>query len=97
MKRVLTEEEIPQDVIDKAERWHDKRKDFDPGAHAAVVHAVFQEILKVPDGQWDNRTSLRPILARFPKDGKGLYSKANLIATYRHMVAEGDLDPDPEL
>ena len=35
MKRVLTEEEIPQDVIDKAERWHDKRKDFDPGAHAA--------------------------------------------------------------
>ena len=97
MKRVLTEEEIPQDVIDKAERWHDKRKDFDPGAHAAVVHTVFQEILKVPDGQWDNRTSLRPILARFPKDGKGLYSKANLIATYRHMVAEGDLDPDPEL
>ena len=97
MKRVLTEEEIPQDVIDKAERWHDKRKDFDPGAHAAVVHVIFQEILKVPDGQWDNRTSLRPILARFPKDGKGLYSKANLIATYRHMVAEGDLDPDPEL
>jgi elongator complex protein 3 len=97
MKRVLAEEEIPRDVIEKAERWHDKRKDFDPGAHSAVVHVIFQEILKVPDGQWDNRTSLRPILARFPKDGKGLYSKANLIAAYRHMVAEGDMDAEPEL
>ena len=40
---------------------------------------------------------MTPILSRFPKDGKGLYSKANLIAGYRHLVAEGDLEPDPLL
>jgi elongator complex protein 3 len=28
---------------------------------------------------------------------KGYYSKANLIAGYRHLVAEGDLEPDPLL
>ena len=95
MRRVLTQDEIPQDVIDKADRWHEKRKDFEPAPHSAILHAIFQQVLKVPEEEWDNRQSLRPILARFPKDGKGLYSKANLIAGYRHLVAEGDLDADP--
>ena len=34
---------------------------------------------------------------RFPKDGKGLYSKASLVAGYRHLVAEGDIETDPLL
>ena len=40
-------------------------------------------------------TGLRPILRLYPKEGKGLYSKSNLVAGYRHLVAEGDIDPDP--
>ena len=31
------------------------------------------------------------------KQGKGLYSKANLIAGYRYLVAEGDIEADPLL
>ena len=39
------------------------------------------------------RTSngLQPILVRHP-NRKGLYSKANLIAGYRYLVAEGDIE-----
>jgi hypothetical protein len=30
MKRVLSQEEIPADVIEKAAAWQAKRRDFDP-------------------------------------------------------------------
>jgi len=81
----------------KSQQWQEKRDTFDPAEHSAPIYAIFQSILQVPEGEWDNRTNLRPILTDFPKDGKGLYSKANLIAGYRHLVAEGDMDPDPLL
>lgn len=97
MKRILTLEEIPADVLQKNEDWQRKRNNFDPAQHSAELYAVFQQILQVPEKEWDTRKTLTPILSRFPKDGKGLYSKANLIAGYRHLVAEGDLEPDPLL
>lgn len=97
MKRILQPDEIPDDVLEKNRRWQAKRSDFDPAAHSVELYAIFQEIMQVPDEEWDLHTSLRPILTRYPKGGKGLYSKANLIAGYRHLVAEGDLDPDPAL
>ena len=97
MKRILSIEEIPNDVLEKSARWQRRRGVFDPAKHSATIYAIFQEILNVPEDDWDNRTSLRPILTRFPKEGKGLYAKANLIAGYRHMVAEGDIEPDPIL
>ena len=97
MKRILQPNEIPDDVLEKNRRWQAKRSDFDPAMHSAEVYAIFQEIMQVPDEEWDLHTSLRPILTRYPKGGKGLYSKANLIAGYRRLVAEGDLDPDPAL
>src|SRR5690349_10712769 len=97
MKRILTLEEIPADVLQKNEDWQRKRNNFDPAQHSAELYAVFQQILQVPEKEWDTRKTLTPILSRFPKDGKGLYSKANLIAGYRHLIAEGDLEPDPLL
>jgi elongator complex protein 3 len=97
MKRILQPNEIPDDVLEKNRRWQAKRSDFDPAMHSAEIYAIFQEIMQVPDEEWDLHTSLRPILTRYPKGGKGLYSKANLIAGYRRLVAEGDLDPDPAL
>lgn len=97
MKRILTLEEIPADVLQKNEDWQRKRNNFDPAQHSAELYAVFQQILQVPEKEWDTRKTLTPILSRFPKDGIGLYSKANLIAGYRHLVAEGDLEPDPLL
>ncbi len=97
MKRILLLDEIPADVLEKNQEWLDKRRDYDPAQHSAALYAIFQQIQQVPDAEWDYRKSLTPILARFPKEGKGLYSKANLIAGYRHLVAEGDLEADPLL
>jgi elongator complex protein 3 len=97
MKRILSLEEIPSDVLEKNQEWLSKRAGYDPARHSAQLYAIFQQILQVPEQEWDHRKSLTPILARFPKEGKGLYSKANLIAGYRHLVAEGDIEPDPLL
>ncbi len=97
MKRIIPLEEIPQDVLDKSDAWHRKRFGYAPAEHSALLHAIFQRVVKVPEPEWDMRTSLKAILSRFPKDGKGFYSKAELIAGYRHLVAEGDLEADPLL
>jgi elongator complex protein 3 len=97
MKRILTLDEIPADVLAKNQAWQAKRGDYAPAENSAQLYAIFQAIRQVPDAEWDARKSLTPILSRFPKQGKGLYSKANLIAGYRHLVAEGDLEADPLL
>jgi len=97
MKRILPPNEIPHDVLEKNRQWQSKRGAFDPAAHSAEFYAIFQDILQIPEEEWDLHTSLRPILTRFPKEGKGLYSKANLVAGFRHLIAEGDMEPDPVL
>ena len=97
MKRILAPEEIPADVIKKVEVWQAKRRDFEPAHHAAALYAIFQAVLAIPEAAWDDYRSLQPILMRFPRDGSGLYSKANLVAGYHHLVAEGDLARDPLL
>ena len=97
MKRIIPLEEIPDDVLEKGRLWQESRNNFDPAAHSAHMTAIFQRILAVPDAEWRPKEGLRSILARFPKDGKGLYSKANLIAGYRHLIDEGDLEPDPTI
>ena len=94
MKRILAPEDVPAEVHEIAEAWQ-KRSRFDPAGHAAILHAVFQEIPRVPAHEWHPDHSLRSILARYPKEGKGFYSKANLVAGYRHLIEEGDLDADP--
>jgi elongator complex protein 3 len=97
MKRVLDRSEIPADVLEKSDAWQAKRSSFDPALHSAPLMAIFTEAAAVADEQWHDRHSLQAILMRHPKEGKGLYSKANLIAGYRFLVGEGDLDPDPLL
>ncbi|RME63898.1 MAG: tRNA uridine(34) 5-carboxymethylaminomethyl modification radical SAM/GNAT enzyme Elp3, partial [Caldilineae bacterium] len=94
MKRILTPEEIPADVLETARHWQRKRT-FDPAAYAATLHAIFREIQAVPEETWDAKRSLRTILAAYPKDGKGFFSKSDLVAGYRHLVEEGDLAPEP--
>lgn len=97
MKRIIPLEEIPADILLKTQEWQDKRSGYDPAAHSAILNAIFKEIGQVDESEWDMRTSLKRILSRFPKDGKGFYSKADLIAGYRYLVAEGDLEADPLL
>ncbi|MBV7338495.1 tRNA uridine(34) 5-carboxymethylaminomethyl modification radical SAM/GNAT enzyme Elp3 [Chloroflexi bacterium TSY] len=95
MKRIIPENEIPPDVLTKAETWQQKRRSFEPAVHSAELYAIFQAILQVPEEEWNQQQSLRKILIHFPKDGKGFYSKTDLIRGYRHLVAEGDIEPDP--
>jgi elongator complex protein 3 len=97
MKRILPLEEIPADVLEKSRQWQEKRKDYDPAEHSAVLMTVFRIIQQMPEAEWHDRHSLQQLLTRFPKDGRGYYSKANLIAGYRHLLAEGDLEADPLL
>lgn len=96
MKRVYSEAEIPADVLAQGQAWHARKATFDPAAHAAPLYTIFQAIQQTPDAAWTPH-ALRAILSRHPKEGKGFYSKADLVAGYRHLVAEGDLDPDPLL
>ncbi len=96
MKRVLSEAEIPGEVVALGRAWQARHANFDPARHAVPFHAIFQAILQTPEAEW-LPTSLRTILVRYPKEGKGFYSKADLVAGYRHLVAEGDLEPDPVL
>jgi elongator complex protein 3 len=97
MKRTLALHEIPTDVLEKSAAWQAKRRDFDASAHGAVLATIFREVIAVPEGEWHERNSLQAILLRHPKGGSGLYSKANLVAGYRYLVAEGDIEADPLL
>ncbi len=97
MKRILSLEEIPADVLVKGEAWQQKRAGFDPRLHSAQLYAIFQAILRVPEAEWRDPHSLRAVLSHHPKEGKGFYSKPDLVAGYRHLVAEGDLEADPLL
>lgn len=97
MKRILAPNEIPTDVLQKSAEWRAKRGDFDPASHASTFLALFRAVMEVSEADWNDPHSLQNILFRFPRNGKGLYSKANLVAGYRHLVAEGDMEPDPLL
>jgi len=97
MKRIIPLEEIPTDILEKSAAWQAKRSGYDPASHSTQLNAIFGQILQVEEPEWDQRTSLKRILSRFPKEGKGFYSKADLIAGYRHLVAEGDIEADPLL
>lgn len=96
MKRILAPEDVPAEVHQISREWQRKRR-FDPAAYAVELSQIFREILAVSETDWDAKRSLRSILARYPKDGKGFFAKSDLVAGYRHLIDEGDLEPDPLL
>ena len=96
MKRVLAPEEIPAEVVQTTREWQRKRC-FEPADHLAALSAIFREVLAVHESDWDTSRSLRSILARYPKDGKGFYAKSDLVAGFRLLVDKGELPPDPLL
>lgn len=93
MKRVLAPEEIPAEVVQTSQEWQRKRT-FEPAAHRSTLAAIFRDVLAVQESEWDTNRSLRSILARYPKDGKGFYAKSDLIAGFRLLVDEGELEPE---
>ncbi len=93
MKRVLAPEEIPAEVVQTSQEWQRKRS-FEPATHRTALAAIFRDVLAVQESEWDTNRSLRSILARYPKDGKGFYAKSDLIAGFRLLIDEGELEPD---
>ena len=96
MKRVLAPEEIPAEVHQISKAWQ-RRRSFDPAGHRQALKSIFQEILAVAEPDWDAKRSLRTILARHPKDGKGFYAKSDLVAGLRYLAEREELAPDPVL
>ncbi len=93
MRRVLAPEEIPVEVVQTSQEWQRKRR-FDPAAHRTSLSSIFREVLAVQESEWDANRSLRSILARYPKDGKGFYAKSDLVAGFRLLIDDGELEPD---
>ena len=96
MKRILAPDEIPAEVVQISHEWQRKRS-FDPARHRNAMSAIFREVLAVQEAEWDANRTLRSILARYPKDGKGFYAKSDLVAGFRHLIDEGEIDPNPVL
>ncbi len=96
MKRILSPDEIPAEVVQISQEWQRKRS-FDPAGHRNAMSAIFREVLAVQEAEWDTSRTLRSILARYPKDGKGFYAKSDLVAGFRLLIDEGEIDPDPML
>ena len=93
MKRILAPEEIPAEVFQTSQEWQRKRN-FEPAAHRTALAAIFRDVLAVQESEWDTNRTLRSILARYPKDGKGFYAKSDLVAGFRLLTDEGQLEPD---
>ena len=96
MKRILAPDEIPAEVVQISQEWQRKRS-FDPAGHRNALSAIFREVLAVQEDEWDTSRTLRSILARYPKDGKGFYAKSDLVAGFRLLIDEGEIDLDPML
>ena len=71
---------------------------FDPDEHAADLLAIVREIQALPDdGGMIASDVMEAILRRHPRDGRGFYSRAQLIAGARYLVAQGAIELDEEL
>jgi len=71
---------------------------FDPAEHAESLLAILREIQALPDdGAVIASEVMEAILRRHPREGRGFYSRAQLIAGARHLVAEGAIELDEEL
>ena len=96
MKRILAPDEIPAEVVQISHEWQRKRS-FEPARHRIAMSAIFREVLAVQEAEWDANRTLRSILARYPKDGKGFYAKSDLVAGFRLLIDEGEIEPNPVL
>ena len=70
---------------------------FEPERHEANLIAIVREIEAVPDGGGVIAPEIiEAILRRHPRDGRGFYSRAQLIAGARYLCAQGLVELDEE-
>ena len=83
---------LPSDPHGPAEH-----REFDPGEHRTNLLAIVEAIEALPDeGEVLAPERIEAILRLHPRDGSGFYSRAQLIAGARHLLAEGSIDLDEE-
>jgi elongator complex protein 3 len=58
---------------------------FDPSGHERELVAIIAEISSTPE---IDRAGLDRVLKRYPKDGRGLFSRSEIISGFRHLAAE---------
>ncbi len=105
MRRLLQPSELPDEVHAQVEAWRARYARFNPAPFAQTLLQIFAAIAAVPERDWKGDPTLFRIVSRFPVAGKGAgagplsasLSKANLVAGYHFLVAEGDLVADAEL
>ena len=65
---------------------------FAPEEHRAAMRSIFAEITAARERGALGDLELREILRRHPKNGRGFYSKSELIRGLRHLRRRGDAD-----
>ena len=95
MRRITPPDEIPAEVLARSARWHAERTTFDATLHRAALLEILQAVQAVPEAQWVEPVTLQRLINRFGRVGKGPFSKANLVAGYHDLVAQGALAANP--
>ncbi len=65
-------------------------RDFDPEAHRADLLPIVRAIVALPEGCGEERVPhevLEQLLRAHPREGRGFFSRAQLIAGYRHFAS----------
>ncbi len=78
----------PEAVTQKDKPWQPRGQDFDARAHRSALLAIFEAVRSSPS--W-GPNDLARMLAQYPQEGKGYFSKIELVAGYRQLVASGEL------
>lgn len=71
-----------------------KKYSFDPEKYIDSLRAILKEVEN--STSWDVN-SLRKISKRYPKEGKGFFSKDQLIAGYEYLIKSGELVSNQKL
>jgi elongator complex protein 3 len=65
--------------------------DFDPEPHRAALEGIARSVAeRISAGDW-SPDAFDSILRRFPREGRGFFSRAEIIAGYRRFFEEGSL------
>jgi len=84
-------------TVSKDRHQPGEHRRFDPSKHSANLLAIVREIDALPDeGGVIAPEIIEAILRRHPRDGRGFYSRAQLIAGARYLLAAGTIELDEE-
>lgn len=63
---------------------------FNPNRYKSQLTEILTKVEEIPDEKWSYKR-FHKLLRKSPKDGKGMFSRNQLVEGYKYLVAEGDL------